>query len=107
MLSLCRCGQQYGSQSLRIHITNCQDKWEKRESGKPPGEQRDVPLPPAGFDPEEPLPTRPSDIEEFNNRMYVTPVEPSGPRSCALFAWGIRCEGRAIQLPVTEAGVQV
>lgn len=62
------CGQQYGSRSLRIHVTNCQEKWEQRESVKLPRERRPVPAPPAGFDSEAPLPTTASAIEEFNVR---------------------------------------
>lgn len=65
------CGQQYGSKSLRIHITSCQNKWEQRESVKLPRERRPVPSAPLGFDPGAPLPTDLSAIEEFNMRMYV------------------------------------
>ena len=64
------CGQQYGSKSLRIHIQNCQAKWERRESAKLPRERRPVPDLPAGFDPDAPLPTTTSGIEQFNMRMF-------------------------------------
>ena len=56
------CGAQFGSQSLRIHIAKCQEKWENKESGKPPRERRAVPPPPPELDANE-LPTSAEGIE--------------------------------------------
>ncbi|GIL72949.1 hypothetical protein Vretimale_4597 [Volvox reticuliferus] len=64
------CGQQYGSQSLMVHIPQCQKKWVMVEAQKPRGEQR--PLPPMPPELERGvLPTRPEEVEEFNSRMYT------------------------------------
>ncbi|KAF5841482.1 hypothetical protein DUNSADRAFT_12647 [Dunaliella salina] len=61
------CGQQYGSQSLLIHIPQCFEKWLKVEAAKPPKERREPPPPPPELD--EPLPTHPDEIDAFNARM--------------------------------------
>ncbi|KAG2482453.1 hypothetical protein HYH03_018622 [Edaphochlamys debaryana] len=62
------CGQQFGSQSLKIHIPQCYEKWLRVESGKPPKERRPPPPPPPELD--EPLPTTSAGIDEFNSKMF-------------------------------------
>ncbi|GFR40425.1 hypothetical protein Agub_g999 [Astrephomene gubernaculifera] len=62
------CGQQFGSQSLTIHIPQCYEKWLKVEATKPAKERRPPPPPPPELD--QPLPTRPHEIDEFNSKMF-------------------------------------
>ncbi|KAK9862143.1 hypothetical protein WJX84_000129 [Apatococcus fuscideae] len=61
------CGQQYGSNSLKIHIPQCQEKWVKKEEWKPKRERRPVPAPPPELDGD--LPTNPTMIDQFNATM--------------------------------------
>jgi hypothetical protein len=62
------CGQQYGSRSLAIHIPQCQDKWLQKEEQKSKAERR--PLPNCPFILDDPLPTDPAGIDEFNSTMF-------------------------------------
>lgn len=56
------CGAQFGSQSLFIHIANCEAKWQKKEAEKPKRERRTLPLPPAELESGE-LPTAANAID--------------------------------------------
>ncbi len=62
------CGQQFGSQSLFIHIPACQKKWLAVEATKPPRERRPLPpMPPeiaAGK-----LPSGGKAMDDFNQAM--------------------------------------
>jgi hypothetical protein len=62
------CGQQYGSKSLMIHVPQCQEKWLQKEEQKPKNERRKLPLCPSVLD--DPLPTDPAGIDEFNSTMF-------------------------------------
>eukprot|EP01023_Acetabularia_acetabulum_P047817 TRINITY_DN5041_c0_g2_i3.p1 TRINITY_DN5041_c0_g2~~TRINITY_DN5041_c0_g2_i3.p1 ORF type:complete len:467 (-),score=81.56 TRINITY_DN5041_c0_g2_i3:1644-3044(-) len=62
------CGCQYGSQSLKIHIPKCEEKFVKVESQKQKSERRPLPMRPAELD--DPLPKNSQDIDEFNNKMF-------------------------------------
>jgi hypothetical protein len=84
------CGQQYGSQSLLLHIPQCQKKWVMVESQKPRQEQRPLPPPPPEIE-RGVLPTRLEEAEEFNSKMYsywdkVSLV--SCPICARTFRWG-------------------
>lgn len=61
------CGQQYGSASLLIHVEKCEEKWVAREETKLPKERRPVPPRPAELS--APLPTKPADVDAFNEAM--------------------------------------
>ncbi len=43
------CGREYGTQSLKIHLPQCQKLWLERESLKPKNERRALPAPPPQF----------------------------------------------------------
>ena len=51
------CGQQYGSQSLLIHIPQCQKKLEEKNARLPEAERRAPPPEPVEL--QQPLPTKP------------------------------------------------
>ncbi|KAK9825103.1 hypothetical protein WJX74_008848 [Apatococcus lobatus] len=61
------CGQQYGSNSLKIHIPQCQEMWVKKEEWKPKRERRPVPPPPPELDAD--LPTNATMVDQFNATM--------------------------------------
>jgi hypothetical protein len=44
------CGGKFGSASLKIHIPQCEKKWQAQEAKKPRNERRPVPTAPSGFD---------------------------------------------------------
>lgn len=58
---------QYGSASLLIHVEKCEEKWVAREETKLPKERRPVPPRPAELS--APLPTKPADVDAFNEAM--------------------------------------
>eukprot|EP00803_Ostreobium_quekettii_P011183 evm.model.scf_2885.2 EVM.evm.TU.scf_2885.2 scf_2885:8173-8772(+) len=56
--------------SLGIHVPKCGKMWEEREARKPDKrDRRPVPDPPSEM--LEPLPTKQSEIDEFNNKMFA------------------------------------
>lgn len=63
-----RCGQQYGSQSLAIHIPQCKEKFMKVQSMKPKADRRRLPPQPTELD--DKLPLAPEAIDAFNSKMF-------------------------------------
>jgi DNA-directed RNA polymerase subunit RPC12/RpoP len=62
------CGQQFGSASLTIHTPQCRKRLEEVNERLAPGERRTLPPEPAELS--DPLPTRPDEIDAFNDRMF-------------------------------------
>ena len=52
--------------SLAIHIPQCYEKWFKVEDQKDPKDRREPPEPPEELD--NPLPTKPEEVDAFNSR---------------------------------------
>ena len=44
------CGRGYGTKSIKIHIPNCEKKWELEQELKPKKERRPVPQAPSNCD---------------------------------------------------------
>jgi len=43
------CGRGYGTRSLKIHLKNCEIKWEHDQELKPKNQRRPCPQPPRGL----------------------------------------------------------
>merc|ERR1712117_900683 len=44
------CGRQFGTKSIKIHIPNCEERWEIEQAKLPKSERRPVPQAPDSFD---------------------------------------------------------
>eukprot|EP00210_Caulerpa_lentillifera_P002406 g2307.t1 len=62
------CGRQYGTESLMIHLKNCEKQWLADEAHKPKELQRSLPAPPERIITGD-LPKTMDEIAEFNEQM--------------------------------------
>ena len=64
------CGRKYGTKSIDIHLKQCKDLWEKRETQKPKNERRPCPKEPAKFEEMKISPAGSKAAEEYNDEAF-------------------------------------